>query len=267
MKNKISRYLSLILVLSCVLCISALAYSQTLTVNYNNDGTRVNFANTVKSNAQAGYLKSLYVGLYVFEDNIGTVVCNQSNSKVDPTSSDLTSSYSIKTLPTGNYANQGVGIVKYYSPFDTDDETINQSKVFRHTNSKSVDISTTSDPSVARAFEMANSFDIDTLGYTLIVNTDLLNHVNTLEDYCMIMQTLGLTFGDTVPVFYLDANGSTLIALKQDSSGINYMFTFVNNENMWISGRSVDTVQSETVYTKEFVDEAMRLELEAENNT
>jgi len=103
-----------------------------------------------------------------------------------------------------------------------------------------------------RGQEIADSFGVNTEGYTCIINTELSNYIESLEDVLFIKHSLNLSFGDHIPVYFLSSDENTLLAVKQDSSGMNYLFSFEQDTHGgWRVSEDVLVAQSDILYISE----------------
>ncbi len=267
MKKKVKRIAVMSLVLSMILLISASAYSQTLDLDYSYDGSRVNFANTYSTNCSVmGFVEAMQVNLYVYEEMSQTVICDTYNVKDNPTSQKITSSWSSRSLPAGRYVDEGAGVIKFIDQLSFQDTSENKTTVFKHDPNKtaqSIDVGNTSDLTavtevdlIKRGNEILSSFNSDQSDYTVIVNTDLTEYIE-FDDYLNIKRSLNLTFGDTVPVYYLHNNGKLLLAVKQDASGINYRYSFSKDlTGNWELQTAPNMVEGDKIYRQEFINNA-----------
>ena len=99
-----------------------------------------------------------------------------------------------------------------------------------------------------RGIEILDTFGVDAGSYTQIVNSDLEKHID-IEDYLSIKQDLSLSFGDTIPVYFLNEDASFLIAVKQDASGINHKYEFASDaEGHWTLCGTPETKEASTFF-------------------
>lgn len=252
--------------LAFLLTVPASAFKQNLDLHYSYDGTRVNFANTFSTDCYSmSYVSAMQVNMYVYAETTGTVLCDQYNNQENPTSDHVVSSWSKRNIPQGNYVNEGAGIIKYYSPFEFQNDIQESKRVFTHSlrqSSADVNIPTsTSNRSILnRGIEILDTFGVDAGSYTQIANSDLKKHID-IEDYLSIKQDLSLSFGDTIPVYFLNEDASFLIAVKQDASGINHKYEFASDaEGHWTLCGTPATKEASTFYSSNFLAECVAAE-------
>lgn len=65
--------------------------------------------------------------------------------------------------------------------------------------------------------------------YRVYYNSEIEDAIGFM-DYLQIKRSLDLTYGDTVPTYFLSPDKKTLIAVKQDKEGTKYSWTFVKDE-------------------------------------
>lgn len=274
MKKKIISVV-LAIVVSATLCISASAYSNNITPGYGRDVDRYYFSNTIHSSCtQLIFLKHLDVAFQVSNASNEAYICGSYNYANTPniTSNSLVASASMRTIPYGTYAYDGFGTVNYIDQLNADDETcydhltltISSGGITASTAIGAPSISATSRANAfaERGREIAKSFDINTSEYTCILSSDFAKYINSVKEYFSISDSIALAFGDTMPVYFLSTDCNSLLAVKQDSSAINYLYTFQKDDNnSWTLSKAADTCQSNVLYLQSFLDEVNALDV------
>ncbi|WP_077609593.1 hypothetical protein [Clostridium sp. Marseille-P2415] len=212
--------------LASMMCVTmagtAFAYSPSVTVGISPSGSSLKFSAQVKTDAPANYVDNIYLSTESINEDTGSVLSAWDGSKSGKNS--LASGYTLKNPIATAYSKWAYGEINYISAVPDDGFSDTVSTYYQNKRSANKSLIAKRDNSIA------DSFDIDLSGYEILNPPD--------KEYFAkgLLQTrkqANVQAGDTVPVTYINEDGSQAYVIKQDAYGTNYMFEFENSGDDW----------------------------------
>ncbi|MEY8351768.1 hypothetical protein AALB39_00265 [Lachnospiraceae bacterium 54-53] len=225
MKKTVKRTSTFLL--ASMMCVTmagtAFAYSPSVTVGISPSGYSPKFSAAVKIDTPANYVDNIYLSTESINEDTGSVLGALDGSKSGKNS--LTSGCTLKTLIATEYGKWSYGGINYISavPYDGFSDIVSTYYQNKRSANKSL---------IAKRDNLiADSFNIDLSGYVILNPPD--------KEYFAkgLLQTrkqANVQAGDTVPVTYINEDGSQAYVMKQDAYGTNYMFEFESSGDDWI---------------------------------
>ncbi|MGW9531234.1 hypothetical protein ACWHAM_26725 [Paenibacillus terrae] len=212
--------------LASTMCVAmagtAFAYSPSVNVSISPSGNNLKFGATVKTDAPANYVDNIYLSTESINEDTGKVISAWDGSKSGQKS--LGSSYTLKNPIATAYSKWAYGEINYIAAVPGNGFSDTVKTYYQNKRSLNKSLITKRDNTIAE------SFDIDLTGYKILNPPDKEYFDKGLLE---TRKQANVQVGDTVPVTYINEDGSKTYVIKQDAYGMNYMFEFKNSGGSW----------------------------------
>ncbi|WP_367568791.1 hypothetical protein [Lacrimispora sp.] len=212
--------------LASTMCIAmvgtAFAYSPSVTVGISPSGSSLKFSAMVKTDAPANYVDNIYLSTESINEDTGSVISAWDGSRSGQKS--LGSGYTLSRPIATAYSKWAYGEINYISVVPDDGFSDTVSTYYQNKRSLNKSLIAKRDNAIA------DSFDVDLNGYEILNPPDKEYFAKGLLE---TRKQANVQAGDTVPVTYINEDGSKAYVIKQDAYGMNYMFEFKNSGDSW----------------------------------
>ncbi|NLZ80712.1 MAG: hypothetical protein GX913_02750 [Clostridiales bacterium] len=172
---------------------------------------------------------------------------------ISPSENSLGSGYTLNNPLAVLYSKWAYGLIEYISVVPDDGFSNTVSTTYQNKSSDNKSLIAKRDNTIA------DSFDIDLTGYEILNPPD---NEYFAKGLLQTRKQANVQAGDTVPVTYINEDGTKAYVIKQDAYAMNYMFEFENFASDW-NLISSDQVQGRIVAPTNQV-ESLRLRNTAE---
>lgn len=240
MKKTIKKVTAFLLVstMSIAMVGTAFAYDPSVNVNIKKSGNSLKFSAEVRTDASANFVDDIYLSTESINEDTGNVISAWDGSKSGR--NRLASGYTLKNPIATAYSKWAYGKIDYISGVPGDGYSDTVSTYYQNSRSANCRLIAQRDKAIARSFE------IDLSGYK-ILNPPEKEYFD--KGLLQTRKQANVQPGDTVPITYINENGSKAYVIKQDAYGIDFMYEFENHGGNWdliFSDKNNGTVMAPT---------------------
>ncbi len=233
MKTTLKRLTALLMVsvMSIAMTGKAFAYDPSVTVDIAPSGSSLKFSAMVKTDAPNNFVDTIYLSTESINEDTGEVISAWDGSKSGQ--NNLGSGYTLSRPIATAYSKWAYGEISYIPDVPGDGYSNTVETYYQNKRSVNRNLIAKRDAAIA------DSFDIDLSGYR-ILNPPEREYFE--KDLLETRKQVNVRGGDTVPITYINPEGSMVYVIKQDAYGMNYMYKFISSGDGWMLDSS-DQVQ------------------------